>query len=53
MIEAHGGVIIYIPECCCYQVYPECPDSSADAGLQDYSKGLVFSSNWLMESVAS
>lgn len=53
MIEQHGGVIIYIPECCCYQIYPECPDSTSSVCLEDYSKGLVFSSNWLSESIAS
>lgn len=44
MIELHGGVIIYIPECCCYQIYPECTDSTAEVCLEDYGKGLVFSS---------
>jgi len=53
IIEAHGGVIIYIPECCCYQIYPECADTNSEIGLEDYSKGLVFSSNWITESIAS
>ncbi len=52
-IETHGGIIIFIPECCCYQVYPECPDSTSDVCLEDYSKGLVFSSNWLVDSINS
>jgi hypothetical protein len=53
LIEQHGGLIIYIPECCCYQIYAECSDTSSDVGLQDFSKGLVFSSTWLLESIAS
>ena len=53
MIEQHGGLIIYIPECCCYQIYPECPDTQSDKCLEDYGKGLVFSSEWLVESIAS
>jgi hypothetical protein len=53
LIENHGGVIIYIPECCCYQIYPECPDTKSESCLEDYGKGLVFSSNWITESVAS
>lgn len=53
IIEAHGGLIIFIPECCCYQIYPECGDSSPDLCLEDFAKGLVFSSNWITESIAS
>jgi hypothetical protein len=53
LIEAHGGIVIYIPECCCYQVFPESEDFTEKVGLEDYSKGLIYSSNWLTESIAS
>jgi hypothetical protein len=52
LIESHGGLIIHIPECCCYQIYPEWSDSQP-ANLEEYSKGLVFSSHWITESIAS
>ena len=53
LIEVHGGIVIYIPECCCYQIYPESEDFTEKVGLEDYSKGLIYSSNWLTESIAS
>jgi hypothetical protein len=53
LIEQHGGLIIYIPECCSYQIYPECPDMKTPQTWDDYAKGLVFSSEWIIESIAS
>ncbi len=52
LIEQHGGLIIFIPECCCYQIYPEWTDSQP-ANLDEFSKGIVFSSHWITESIAS
>ena len=55
MINQFGGICIYIVECCCFQIYPERTDEDRDedAIRQSFSKGPVFSSNWLVESIAS
>ena len=62
LIEKYGGIVIYIVECCSYQIFPEEQSgllSEAQMATyekeitQNYNKGLVFSSNWIVESIAS
>lgn len=48
LIQKHGGIVIYIPECCCYQL---CCQKEPDLAL--YQKGHIYSSQWVTDSIAS
>lgn len=45
MIEKNGGIRVFIPECCCYQV------SDSEDDLSMYMKGPVYSDKWITDSI--
>ena len=46
VIEQFGGIVIYIPEGCCFQITTE---EEPDLGL--FQKGHVYRHQWLLNSI--
>lgn len=45
-IEQNGGIVIYIPECCCFQITTsEVPDLSL------FQKGHIYRAEWIQKSI--